>query len=734
MKRRTFLKLSAAGAAVAATGCARTYELLPGMSRRGWDPHAETEQTSFCTLCPARCGLRVRVVDGTARAVAGLADHPINRGGLCRLGASALQLRLHPHRLTEPRHLTGDTEAPAAATWDEARSALAQALSGSDGRALALVSGRAGATRIALWRRLLGEVGGEVVVWSGDDLDASWTEVARWTMGAASPPVADWDRSDLVVTAGLDALGTGQSPVWAQQVMGSNRGAQRWIHVGPRLNATAARADLWLACHPGTEAWVLLAMAYVLLKRQAHDADFLKRHTRGFATLAGQILNQLDLRRASRVTGVPEDRLLEAGVMLATARRPVCVPGEEALWTATGHVAGWAALVLDALTGSVATPGGLVVRPPLPLADLTGKSAPAQPLGLWLRRVASGDATAPAVLILDRTNPLFTFSESSPVGRLFTGAGQRFALSLFSDESSARCHWQLPAAMHLEEWDDCAQPPGVPFDAYLVKAPAVPPRGQARAVGDVLVEAAADLGVELPAASFHELLAHRAAGLSGLHRGAMLGDLEQVEQVAAMEERGWWFGAGNDFTIDRLAEHGGWADLNTGTPNWRQCVNTGDGRLDLLPEELGTDHLEPPETQPPLVAVPHLTVARDPELALTVPWTLRTAGLVEGQAWRAWAGFAPQTAGELGITDGQRVRVRVPGGAGEELRLRAAVLPGLIPGVVSLPLGFGHSAGPSYLGGEDTRPIAHLVPLQLHGKLPERIVGGAPVEVEVDRG
>lgn len=735
MKRRTFLKLSAAaGAAAASAGCARTYELLPGMNPRGWDPHAETEQASFCTLCPAGCGLRIRVVDGRARAAAGLPDHPVNRGGLCRLGASALQLRLHPHRLVSPRRLADGHGRFEKTSWAAARAALVKALSESRGRAVALVSGLAGSTQIALWCRLLGELGGEVVLWTGDDMEASWAEVASWTMGVDSPPVADWDRSDLVVTVGLDALATGPSPVWAQHVLGSNRGAQRWLHVGPRLNATAARADLWLPCRPGTEAWVLLAMAYVVLKRQAHDAVFLSRHTRGFEKLAAQILDQLDPRRASRITGVPEDRLLEAGVMVSTSRRPVCVPGEEALWTTNGHVAGWAALVLNALSGSIATPGGLVIRPPLPLTELSGKSAAAQPLGLWLRRVASGEAAEPAVLILDRANPLFAFSESSAVGRFLAKAKQRFSFSLFADESTVRCHWQLPAAMHLEEWGDRSQPPGVPFDAYLLRAPAVQARGEARPVGEMVVETAADLGVDLPAASYAEILAHRAAGLAALSRGAMFGNLERLEQVAAMEERGWWFGDGEELGIKKLAEGGGWADLNTGTPNWSQCVGTKDALLDLLPEQLGTAHLEPPEEPPPLVAVPHLEVARDPDLALTVPWTLRTAGLVEGQAWRCWAGLSPQTARELGVMHGDRVRIRVPGGTGEELRIHAAILPGLMPGIVSLPLGFGHGPGPSFYDGDGMRPVAHLIPLQLHAKLPTRIVGGVPVELEVDRG
>jgi len=729
MRRRTFLKLSAAAGAGVAAGCKGTYELLPGMSRRGWDRHAESMQTSFCTLCPARCGLRVRVVDGKARSVAGLPDHPTNRGGLCPLGAAALQLRLHPHRVVHPLHRAGPGDTFQRSTWPAARSALAAALRASGGSAVVLVNETAATTRIALWRRLMGEVGGEVVLWSAGHLAESWSTVARWTMGVDRPPVADWSRADLVVTVGLNALATGPSPVWAQQVFGRSRGRLRWIHVGPRLDNTAARADLWLPCLPGTEAWVLLGLAYVVLKRQAYDAGFLEAHARGWEELAGQILNELDIRRVSGITGVPEDHLIKAGVIVAAARRPVCVPGEEALWTRHGHLAGWAAIVLNAVKGSVATPGGLVVRGPLPLEEIPGPSAPLTSLGLWLRKVASGRFSPAKLLVLDGVNPLFAFSDSSPVGRWFDAAGERFAFGLLADESARRCHWLLPSTLHLEDWGDAAQPPGVPYDAYLVRAPAVPPRGEARPVEDTLLAVANGLGIELPAPSFHEIIARRARGLAHLRRGAPLGDLGRLEQVAAMEERGWWFGQGPATGLDRLADLGGWADLNTGAPNWSSCVRTPDGRLDLLPEAIGEAHLRPPQrTESPVIA-PHFEITRDPNLTLPVPWTLRVAGLTEGQVREAWAAINPETAAALGIHQGDPVTLRVPGESGHEIHAQAVVTPGVVPGVVAVPFGFGHSEGPSFYGPQDTRPLGHLIPMELHPALPTRIVGSVPVEV-----
>jgi anaerobic selenocysteine-containing dehydrogenase len=61
----------------------------------------------------------------------------------------------------------------------------------------------------------------------------------------------------------------------------------------------------------------------------------------------------------------------------------------------------------------------------------------------------------------------------------------------------------------------------------------------------------------------------------------------------------------------------------------------------------------------------------------------------------------PETARELGIRVGDRVRVEAPGGG---LELTARLWPGTPPDGVSIPLGQGHEAGGRWAQGRGANP------------------------------
>src|SRR5690606_23211638 len=72
-----------------------------------------------CGYCSAGCGMLLGVKDGTAVAVKGDPDHPVNLGRLCPKGLSEHQTLAAPGRLIHP------TVDGRRATWDEALGRMA---------------------------------------------------------------------------------------------------------------------------------------------------------------------------------------------------------------------------------------------------------------------------------------------------------------------------------------------------------------------------------------------------------------------------------------------------------------------------------------------------------------------------------------------------------------------------------------------------------------------------------
>src|SRR5215469_17005500 len=140
MERRDFLKVTVlTGATAALGGCEKPVQtlvrflpeqdLVPGVAE--WKP-------SLCTLCPAGCGLIVRIMPGDAevlrngkpgvvqmnlaKKLEGNPAHPINRGKLCARGQAGLQLTYHPDRIRNPLKRSGSRGSGefSEITWQEA--------------------------------------------------------------------------------------------------------------------------------------------------------------------------------------------------------------------------------------------------------------------------------------------------------------------------------------------------------------------------------------------------------------------------------------------------------------------------------------------------------------------------------------------------------------------------------------------------------------------------------------
>ncbi len=91
-------------------------------------------------------------------------------------------------------------------------------------------------------------------------------------------PVADFEKSKLILSFGHDMPGKSKNPfVW--EFAEARRKGARVIVFDPRLSATANLADEWIPIKPGTDAAVLLAMLNVVLSKGLYDEDFVRKYT-----------------------------------------------------------------------------------------------------------------------------------------------------------------------------------------------------------------------------------------------------------------------------------------------------------------------------------------------------------------------------------------------------------------------------------------------------------------------
>ena len=149
MERRNFFKISAvAGVAAALDGCGSPErEIIRFIPEEELTPGVATWKPSICTLCPAGCGLMVRVMEGDAEVVRngrpglirmGLAKklegnprHPVNQGKLCPRGQAGLQVTYNPDRVRHPLRSSGRRGSGQfrEVSWDDALKQLVVQLS-----------------------------------------------------------------------------------------------------------------------------------------------------------------------------------------------------------------------------------------------------------------------------------------------------------------------------------------------------------------------------------------------------------------------------------------------------------------------------------------------------------------------------------------------------------------------------------------------------------------------------
>jgi len=628
------------------------------VAEAGWEPGVEASLSSVCFVCPARCGLRGRVVDGRLVRITGNPLHPMSRGGLCPRGIGGVQTLYHPDRIRSPLVRVGPR---GAGEWRTLSPAGAVALIAERLRALrakrrpealALVAGYCAGTMEDLWRQFLRAFGSPNYV--ADDY-ADGTDVVMTLMhGIPRRPAYDLERARLVLSFGAHLFEAWWSPLQAYVAFGGSGtgGAQqprpRFVQVDTRFSRTAARAHEWVGIRPGTHGVLALGIAYVLIKEELFNAAFVAEHVSGFEDrmeaggrlqegYRSVVLRHYRTEEVSSITGVPVERIVSLAKAFAERGRGVAVCGADVLQAPDGLLSGLAVHSLNVLMGNVNRAGGVVFSadPPLaplvaPTLDATARAGlSAKPIAASAAAFGAGDPArqfAEAVagragspidaLFLYYANPLASSTHPEAWQETLTRIPFIVSFSPFLDETTRQADLVLPDLLPYERWQDAPTPASYPYPVWGLAQPLVEPRHGGMHSGDALLAVARQLGGSvarsLPYANVEELLKARARGLFAARRGMTLGDEFERTHHRQMEERGWWLAEETEFDPfwEDLVARGGWTDLFYDETDPARLARTADGRIALLPprlrealERVGGERraykLMPPSNHPP---------------------------------------------------------------------------------------------------------------------------------------
>ncbi len=276
--RRTFLKGTAATAALAAVG---TCSLGAWQAQRAEaaDDSAKAQGPSLCNGCSSKCGLIATTLGGRLWTVEGMEAHPYSKGTLCGRGHGAAQWAYSDGRLTQPMKRQNDGSF-APISWDDAFAEIGakvqEIIAEAGPEALAVIQDPRPSGKYYS-KRFMNALGSANVYTHAAACNLSKESGIQEATGATNFSV-DFANTKMVVFIGR-SYGDGIRPSSVKSLAGAADAGARVVIVDPRLNNTGIFATDWVPIKPGTDPALGMAMLNAIIANEWYDLDFMREKT-----------------------------------------------------------------------------------------------------------------------------------------------------------------------------------------------------------------------------------------------------------------------------------------------------------------------------------------------------------------------------------------------------------------------------------------------------------------------
>ncbi len=744
----------------------------------GNDSGSEVVRRS-CPICEACCGLRVHVdrETGTIGRIEGDPDDFRSQGYLCPKAYGMKAVYEDPDRLRQPLRKRAD------GSWEEIGWEEALAFASERLRSIADAHGT---PSIGLF---VGEPTGHDVgalfyttqfmqsfmtprLFSSATMDQFPKNVTLKRMFGDSEMyvIPDIGRTDLFICMGGNPAVSQGSLMGTPDVRRAIREVRerggRVIVIDPRRTETAALADEHLFIRPGTDAFLLASFCQVYFAEDRVDLGRLGPWTDD-VNLVREAVHDFTPEAVAPIVGIPAETIRRIAGEYASTRR-ACLYGRIGTCTQTfGTLSSWLLDVAAILTGHFDEPGCMMFPRPATGDTEPGRQTPDLPVGLYrtvarnlplvdgqlpggcmaeeIEQSSAGDQRMRA-LLTSAANPVL----SAPNGaRLEAALGElefMVCVDIYLNETTRHADLILPTRVHAERenydlvytrtcsrnfarWSPSvveAQPDLPDHWEVLVRLMAGFADETVEAIDDAVVNGLIEK-VTAPGTPCESMSEVEILGTIGTQRGPM----RILDLLLRSGPYGEHFGRNPDgLTLAKVIESDGPVDLGPLQPRLPDALKTPSGRIALAPPYVLEDIprlrgvLDDPSMREGLLLVGRRQVRN------MNSWLHNAEVLAKGRE-RCTLMMAPPDAARLGVADGQKVRIRSRSG---EVIAPAEITDEMMPGVVSLPHGFGHRVEGTRLGIASTRqPGANANQLTDEGPMDvpsgTHIANGIPVEV-----
>jgi anaerobic selenocysteine-containing dehydrogenase len=275
------------------------------------------------------------------------------------------------------------------------------------------------------------------------------------------------------------------------------------------------------------------------------------------------------------------------------------------------------------------------------------------------------------MLLVSGANPVYTMADTQAVVKAFEKIPLVVSFSSYMDETAAQADLILPNHIYLERYEDVPFARGFPKPILGLTQPVVEPLYNTRHTGDVIIQLAKEMGGTVAKAfswdDYQGCLEDTLEGLpSLLEEGFRLDD--------AVSSSNW----AEAFETDSSKFEFSNSKINA-LPDYAPLAAQGDAsfyQLLLVPYDsmrLASGYVGSP---PFLVKALEDTILKGNDVLVEVN---------------------PTTAQKLGLSNGQYATLSTPIGSG---RVKVNIYDGIMPGVVAIPRGLGHTGENKFLAGK----------------------------------